>query len=334
MHSSILRTHRSLTFLAVILIVFLLGCGNPTPKVYRVGILSGLDYFADTVDGFKKQMEAQGYVEGKNIVYDLQRTNVEPEKEVAILKKFVSDRVDLILVFPTEASVEAKEATKGTKIPVIFANAAIEGIPLVNSVREPGENITGVQFPGTQLAVKRLEILHELAPNAKRVYVTFLDGYPIVPPELDVVRPAAQAMGITLVEFPAKGIPDFQADLDARAKAADIGMDAILLIPEPLTVTPDGLGILAKFAAEHKIPVGGVDIPFGDYHSLFGLIPSNLDSGKNAAILADKVLRGTPAGTIPVVTPENVFTINSRVADGLGLKVSPGLLQMANQVIR
>src|SRR3989344_3366831 len=130
---------------------------GPTDKVYHVGILSGTDNFLDMAEGFKAGMTKLGYVEGKHIVYDLQKVNADPAGEKRVAKKFVDDTVDLIYVFPTEPTVAVQEATKGTNIPVVFAYAGIEGAKLVNSVREPGGNITGVRFPGPEQMGKRLE---------------------------------------------------------------------------------------------------------------------------------------------------------------------------------
>jgi putative tryptophan/tyrosine transport system substrate-binding protein len=161
-------------FVWIIVVALLLsGCGTSTPKVYRVGILSGLDFFANTADGFKAKMTELGYVEGNNIVYDMHKTNFDPAAEEQILNKFVADKVDLIHVFPTEVSLAAKKAIQGSNIPVVFAQAFIEQGGLVNSVREPGGNITGVRFPGPDLAIKRFEILRELMPRAKRLWVPY-----------------------------------------------------------------------------------------------------------------------------------------------------------------
>ena len=68
-----------------------------SPKVYRVGILSGLGFLADTADGFKEGMAELGYVEGENIVYDVQQTEFDMEAYRSILQKFVEDEVDLII---------------------------------------------------------------------------------------------------------------------------------------------------------------------------------------------------------------------------------------------
>src|SRR4030042_2196401 len=117
----------------MLIIIVLTGCAQQKQKVYQVGILSGAEPFANIADGFKSKMTELGYIEGKNIVYDLEKTNFEPTKEEQILKKFATDKVDLIFVFPTEPAVSAKKITQGTDIPVVFAMSGIEGTNLVNS---------------------------------------------------------------------------------------------------------------------------------------------------------------------------------------------------------
>jgi putative ABC transport system substrate-binding protein len=299
-----------------------------------VGVLSGLDFVADITDGLKVKMTELGYVEGKNIVYDVQKTNFDMAAYKSILQKFVADKVDVIFVFPTEASQEAKAATQGTSIPVVFAFAQIEGMGLVNSVREPGGNITGVRYPGPDLAVKRFEVMHELVPLAKRMLVPYQKGYPIVASQLELVRPAAVAAGVTLVEAPADNAAELETIFQAQAKSADAGPDAILLLAEPLAVTPDAFAVMGKFAAEHKLPIGGALMSAGGYASVFGVNVNNVAVGKQAAPLVDKIFKGIPAGTIPVVSAENYFQINYKVAQQLGVKVPEGLLNQANEVIR
>jgi putative ABC transport system substrate-binding protein len=325
----------SFIFLAMFC-VFLNSCSKKTQenKVYRVGILCALDYIAAIPDGFKARMNELGYEEGDNIIYDIQRTNFEPEKERKILEKFIKDRVDLIFTFPTEVSMAAKEATQGTGISVIFSFANIEGTGLVNSVRQPGGNITGVRYPGPDLAIKRFEVMRELAPDAERIWIPYQRGYPIVDSQLEVLRPAAASAGVKLIEFPADDAAELQAELDARRKSRDIGMDAILFIAEPLAVTPDAFEVMGRFAYEQKLPIGGALMVVGDYGSIFGINVDIPKTGRQAAALADKILKGTPAGTIPVVSSESFLQINYKAAKQLRVKVPEGLLMRADEIIR
>jgi putative ABC transport system substrate-binding protein len=231
--------------------------------------------------------------------------------------------------------MEAKAATQGTNIPVVFTFALIEGMGIVKDVREPGGNITGVRYPGPDIALRRFEIMREIAPQAKRMLVPYQKGYPIVAPQLEMLRPAAAAAGITLVEVPAADAAELQAELDARAKSADLGFDAIFIIVEPLAVTPDAYAVMGKFAYDHKLPIGGALMSAeGRYGAIFGVNVDPIVSGKLAAPLADKVLKGMPAGTIPVVSDESFFQINYKAAQDLGVTVPEGLLKQANEVIR
>lgn len=318
--------------LAVIL--FLTSCSKKPQKIYRVGILCGLDYISVISDSFKDEMTVLGYVEGQNIEYDIQRTNFEPEREEQILKRFVWNKVDLIFTFPTEVSMAAKAVANGTDIPVLFCFANIEGTSLVESVPRPGGNITGVRYPGPDLAIKRFETMLELAPQVKRIWIPYQRGYPIVASQMEALRPVAKAAGFKLIEFPADNAAEIQAELDARRKLDDIGFDAILFVAEPLAVTPDAFEVMGKFADEYKLPIGGALIKVGGYGSIFGINVDIPKTGRQAAMLADKILKGTPTGTIPVVSSESYFEIDYKTAKKLQVEVPKGLLGRADKIIR
>jgi putative ABC transport system substrate-binding protein len=325
------------TILVGIVVVSLLlsGCGSTAAsRVYHVGVLSGLSFVANITDGLKARMTELGYVEGKNITYDVQTTDFDIARYKSIVQKFVADKVDLIFVFPTEAALEAKAATQGTNIPVVFSFAFIEGMGLVDSVRAPGGNITGVRYPGPDIALKRFEMMRELVPQAKRMLIPYQKGYPIVGPQVDALRPVAKAAGIELVEMPAADAADLKAQLQALDQSANNKVDAILFVAEPLTVTPEPFAVLAKYGAEHKIPVGGALMSAGGYDSIYGVNVDGVPAGKLAAPLLDKIFKGIAAGTIPVVSAENFIQINYKAAQALGITVPDGLLKQADEIIR
>jgi putative ABC transport system substrate-binding protein len=320
--------------IGTILIGLLLSGCNSKPKVYRVGILSGLDAFINIADGFKAKMAELGYREGKNIIYDMQAVNADPVGEQRIAGKFVADKVDLIIAFPTEPAIAAKKAAEGTKIPVVFVSAGIEGNNLIESVSRPGGNITGVRIPGPDMVVKRLEILLELAPRVKRVYLIYDPHYSTARPSLEVLRLVASSLGVTLVEDPVNNVKELRAALQKRAQSKNIGIDAMLIMPEILTQTPEGWRLVSEFAKKHNVPVAGSAAFEADTGAVFSYIPDNIEQGKLTALLVDKIFKGAPAGSIFVVTPEARLRLNYKLARELGLTVSESMLSLASEIIR
>ncbi len=329
-----IRKWWGLLTLAVAFALLVGGCGAKPPKVYRVGIVCGSDAFLPVIDGFKAGMAELGYVEGENVIYDVQALNADRAGEQRAAEQFVADKVDLIFAVPTEPAVAAKAATQGTNIPVVFAYAGIEDGSLVANVRQPGGNVTGVRFPGPEQSRKRLEILLELAPQVKRVWIGYDKDYPNTAPALAALRPLASSLNVTLVEVPATTIDEIRADLAARAAGDDIGIDAMILMPDLFNHSPDGWALISGFAAEHKVPLGGSFIYTVEQGALFGNANNLYKVGELAAPLADKIFRGTSAGTIPVVTPDQDLYINYKVAQELGLTVPESLLAQAAEIIR
>ena len=97
------------------------------------------------------------------------------------------------------------------------------------------------------MAVKRLEILHEIVPQAKRIWLPYQKGYPTVLRNLEAVRPRAKALGITLIEFPAENLTALDNELARLTKGGNPGFDAIVFIPESLSTTKEAFAIIAKY---------------------------------------------------------------------------------------
>ena len=303
-------------------------------KNYHVGIISGVDAFYSVADSFKAKMSELGYVEGKNITYKTARLNADPEGEKQTAEEFVKGKVDLIFAFPTEPALIAKAAAKGTNIPVVFGLAGTEETNLVENLSRPGGNVTGVRFNGPDLAVKRLEILTEMAPKAKRIYIVYDKNYPLAAKTLEALESAAPSLDVTLVKAPVSTVDGIKSELDSRDSLGNIGIDAILIMPELLSQSPQGWGPIRDFAKKHKVPIAG-SLSFEAYDgAVFSYAPKNDEIGSQAAIIADKILKGTPAGEIFVVTPTANLIINYKLAQSMGLTVSEALLTRAKEIIR
>ena len=321
----------------IVLVALLMsGCGSAQQnKVYHVGILTSNPSFAAIGDGFKAKMTELGYIENKNIIYIVQKpSSSDPAELQRQVKALVDQKVDLIFTFPAPETVAAQAATQGTNIPVVFAYFQVEGTNLIKSVSAPGGNMTGVRYPGPEMISRRLEILHEMVPTVKRVWISYDKNGPNTPATLAVLRPLASSLDVTLIEVPITKLDELGADLAARTNSADIGIDAIITMPDEFNTSAAGFAVLNKFATDHKIPLAGGISYMAQQGALFINTTDLTNVGALAAPLADQILKGIPAGTIPVVTPNQQLIINYKVAQGLGLTVPSGLLSEATQIIR
>jgi len=326
------RAARRAWILVTVCGLTLSGCARTT-GVHRVGILYPVGGFGAIVAGFRARMAELGYVEGQGVVYDVQESKDDRAEMRRIADRFVKDNVDLIFAVGTPPTLMAKEATQGKRIPVVFAYAGVEGTGVVRDVREPGGTVTGVRYAGPEQIVKRLEILLEIAPQARRVWVGYDRGNPNNTATLEALRRAASSNGVTLLETPAATLEEMGKDLAAREASTDVGMDAIILMPDGFNNGPQGLQAICGFARRHRIPVGGSFRYTVEAGALFGNADNLTQVGGLAAPLVDKIFHDIPAGTIPVVTPESELWVNNAVAKELGLLVPEGLLRMASGIL-
>ncbi len=331
------RSHLGRVMVLLIIILFVAlsisSCGEET-KTYRVGMLMGISFLADIEAGFKDGMAELGYVEGENIVYDVQVTEFDIPTYQSILQKFVDDDVDLIVSFPTEATIEAKNITEGTDIPVVFTFAFIEGLGIVDTIQAPGGNVTGVRYPGVDIALLRYEMLREIMPDATRIVLPYQAGYPIVPSQLEALHAAAEADGVTLLEAPASSAAEVAAFLQDQVVAGEPGFDVVLFLVEPLATVPEVFLAVADFGKEYQIPTMGIYSSTEGYASIFGVNVGIYEAGLSAAAQADKVLRGTDPATLPVLSSEPYIEIDYSAAQAMGLEIPEALLAKADEIFR
>jgi len=105
-------------------------------------------------------------------------------------------------------------------------------------------------------------------------------------------------------------------------------------MPEVVVQSPAGWKATTEFVKKQNLGVGGSLPHTADRGALFSFFPDNVETGEMAALLAEKVFRGVPAGTIPVFTAESRLRINHKSASERGIKIDEGLLLQAKDIIR
>src|SRR5262249_35268804 len=170
------------------------------PAMPVIGILGGQSpqTYAPFLEPFRLGLNETGYREGHNLAIESRWAQGRYDRLPDLADVLVSQRVALIFaVGATEAAVAAKSAT--STIPIVFTNGSDPvKSGLVASLNRPGGNVTGTTFYSAGLAAKRLELLHELVPNASVIAGLVEHRSVIAEDQASDLEQAANALGLRL----------------------------------------------------------------------------------------------------------------------------------------
>ncbi|MBF0250750.1 MAG: ABC transporter substrate-binding protein [Alphaproteobacteria bacterium] len=303
--------------------VTLVACGEQKTGPTRIGIMLGVPSFKDATDAFKQGMIEQGYVEGQTILFDEVSANGDEDAMAQGCERFVDGRVDLIFATTNGGSGACKKAIGDSGIPMVFAivmNPMASGI--VDSMDRPSGNVTGVRNALSEYVGKRVEILTQLAPHVKRVWIPITAAYPTTKHFLPPVERAARTLGLTLTTTE---LATPQAIIDYLAATPDAPFDAIMVPPNMAPQAKIAFDAIINYAAERNLPVIGNSAKNMREGCLFSYHVDIGEEGRIAARMADRILKDETRVPYPVVTGEPVLNINGRVAEILGLAISDDL---------
>ena len=190
-------------------------------KVWRVALFyPGTigDAEREVIGAFVSELGSRGYIEGKNLVFDVREAHGRLERIPAFMNELIALRPDVIVPIGNPVIAAAQHAT--TTIPIVmWAVVDPVGFGFVSSLSRPGAYSTGTTAMSDLSMSKALELLHLLVPAAHRVAVLVSSG-PGAPLLLGLAKKAAEAMGLTVLPISAPT----QADLD-RAFAEMVAKD-------------------------------------------------------------------------------------------------------------
>jgi putative ABC transport system substrate-binding protein len=297
-------------------------------RVWRIGVLetTPMDLNAPNINAFRQSLHDLGYVEGHNMIIAYRSAEGRGERFAELTTELLRSNVDVIVTRGTPAVLAAKRATATT--PIVMA-AVGEPLMVVASLAHPGGNITGLSGYSTDLEAKRAQLIKELVPEAVRVAGLYNMGNPVVPPQWNQLQTAAQKLGIEPQLLDVRKPEDIALAFDAasgqHAGALMVGIDAL---------TQENRTLIAKLAADHRLPAIYVSKEYVDAGGLVAYGPSYPDLYRRAAIYVDKIFRGASPSDLPVEQPTKFeLIINLKAAKGLGLTIPPTLLATADEVI-
>ena len=275
---------------------------------------------------FAERLRELGWVEGRTVAFEYRWADGRAERYAEFAADLVRLKVNVIVTSTLRAVIAAKQATSA--IPIIFTSV---GNPvsagLVQSLAQPGSNLTGLSQQGPELGTKRLELLREMIPDLRRVAVMANPVNPSTNLEIEEVQLAARQFGIDVSVLQVKRAEDIGPAIESSK-----GVEGLYVVIDPLmSVNQDkinALAIGARLPTLHGlrdyVVTGGLMSYGANFTALF----------RRAGDYVDKILHGANPAGLPVEQPTKFdLVINLKTAKALGLTVPPKLLARADEVI-
>jgi putative ABC transport system substrate-binding protein len=306
--------------------------GGAQQAVPVIGSLYGVSaaQWVEPMTGFRRGLSEWGFVEGQNVTIEYRWAEGQFDRMPAMAADLVSRRVAVMLVGGNLDGVRAAIAATRT-IPIVFTTASDPvATGLVASLNRPGGNVTGVTLIAGELGPKRLELLHELLPTAKKIALLV---NPKVPTTLqdDIQRAQAAARSLGLEMTVVKGGDEdeiegaFASAVQQGASALQVGDDAFL---------DSRRAQIAALGLRHALPTIALTRRAVGAGSLMTYGPNQVDVYRQAGIYVGRILKGEKPANLPVLQPTKFeLAINLTTAKVLGLTIPPMLLARADEVI-
>jgi putative tryptophan/tyrosine transport system substrate-binding protein len=296
-------------------------------KLPLIGVLVSASPPHPFADAFWRGLHALGYAEDQNIKVEFRYTDGRSDRAEEYAEELVRLGVDVIVAHYAVAVSAAMAATR--TIPIVMVHGAPLQLGAIDSLAQPGGNVTGLSMMDAEIGGKRVQLLRELIPNLGRIAVlaTTPTTSPFGPPFVEDLRLAATSAGLRFEPILIGGSSEFRSAFAAMDKAA-VQAVVIQTFFDPYRAT------LIELAAKYRIASmsGSRDVTAaGGLVSMAANLPELYE---RAAFYVDRILKGAKPRDLPVEQPTKFqVAINMKAAKALGLTISPTLLAQIDEVI-
>ena len=284
-------------------VIGFLGSGSPGPS-------------APFTAAFRQGLAETGFVEGQNVAIEYRWAEGHYDRLPALAAELVGRKVDVIAAGGPPPALAAKGAT--STIPIVFSSGDDPvATGLVASLARPGGNVTGISFLNVELHPKRLELLAEMAPQARVIALLVNPTNSNAERVVQELQEAARAKGVQLPILKASS----ESEIDA-AFATLVQLHAAALVVSADPFFNSRREQLVALASRHAIPA---IYGFREFAASGGLISygaSITAASRQVGTYAGKILKGAKPADLPVVQPTKFeLVINLKTAKALGLTV-------------
>jgi putative tryptophan/tyrosine transport system substrate-binding protein len=298
-------------------------------KIPRIGFLAGTE--GPSIPAFQRGLKDIGYTEGKNILVEYRYYQGKDDLVPSFIAEFIRLKVDVIIVLTLSSIRAAQQMTKTIPI-VMVAGVDPVATDLVDSLAQPGGNLTGVTRLFQQLSGKRLELYKEMIPTLSHVGVLVMAGG-----SANSIR--------SFKEYETAGrslkIQLHPLEVTVPSPNFDVVFRKAITKPVGALVTTRGNVLvryakqIADLARKNRLPLMSEGTDFVEAGALASYSTDDAENFRRAAVYVDKILKGAKPANLPVEQPTKFeLVINLKTAKQIGLPIPPQVLARADKVIK
>jgi putative ABC transport system substrate-binding protein len=307
------------------------GHAQQAKKVPRIGYLTvpSASAQAPRLEAFRQGLRELGYVEGKNIFIEYRFAEGNLGRVSMLAGELVNLKVDVIVSAGLIPTRSAKKLTD--TIPIVMTQDDDPvGNGFVNSLGQPGGNVTGLSTLAPEISAKQLEVLKEFIPKLSRVAVV---GALTLSGNALALKGMENTAGLLNLKVKALEVRSFNELERVIEVAKGDRSQAINFLP-----STNFLAERSKITAlmgENQLPAIYCDRLFVEAGGLMSYGPSHTDLYRRASVYVDKILKGAKPGDLPVEQPEKFeFVINLKTAKQINLAIPQWTLMKADRVMK
>jgi putative ABC transport system substrate-binding protein len=302
------------------------------PATPVIGYLSSssLAMTRDLLAAFRRGLADIGYFEDRNVAVEYRWAEDRYERLPELAAELVRRQVAVIVIpGSTPGALALKKITQ--TIPIVFligTDPVRTG--LVASLNRPGGNLTGFRLVDTEIAAKRLELLHEVVPAATTIAM-FVNQTNSAAAEAETkdMQVGAEVLGIRLLVLNASSPSEIEAGFATLVRERA----GALVVPGETFFTTQRERLVA-LTARHAVPAIFQYREFTEAGGLMSYGPDNLDAYRQVGVYTGRILKGEKPADLPVQQTTKIeLVVNLKTAKALGLKIPETLFVRADRVI-
>ncbi|HKQ25608.1 MAG TPA: ABC transporter substrate-binding protein [Burkholderiales bacterium] len=284
---------------------------------------------SEEAKAFRHGLHDAGYVEGRDICIEWWFGGGSYDRVSEAVADLAQRTPDVIVVESTPAALATKKAT--STIPIVMALVGDPvGSGVVASLARPGGNITGLTNQTVDLAAKRLQLLKEAIPGAKRVVVIFNPEAPFNSKVVSRLKGVAPGLGVELKLVSVRNVKELRA---AFSRLTRSNADALLIVDDAsMTALEEEF---LQMGLKSQLPIVYANKPLARRGVLLSYAVDHPAMFRHAAGYVVKILKAAKPSNLPIEQPTTFeLVVNLKTAKALGITIPQSILVRADEVIR